>query len=99
MGNKLWEPLVCMGVGGCLLEEFVEVCVEGWVLTYDGLDDVALWVDDDLGWETFDGVLGWDIRGAWTIDVLPRKFVLLYGCWRFYKKRKKLKEEQKIFEG
>lgn len=26
-------------------------------------------------------------------------FVLLYGYWRFYKKRKKLKEEQKIFEG
>ena len=26
-------------------------------------------------------------------------FGLLYGCWRFYKKRKKLKEEQKIFEG
>lgn len=71
---------MCMGVGGCLLEEFVEICVEGWVFAYDGLDDVALWVDDDLGWETFDGVLGWDIRGAWTIDVLPREFVLLYGC-------------------
>lgn len=26
-------------------------------------------------------------------------FLLLYGYWRFYKKRKKLKEEQTIFEG
>ena len=65
-------------------EQLVEEGVERGILTGEGLQYVALRVDDDLRGEALNGIVVGDVAfSARIVHVEPRQLVLFDGCFPF----------------
>lgn len=62
-----------------LFQNFIEQGVECWILTHDGLHNLAVRTHNYLGRETLDTIFIQKIATLWIIHVNPRQLMLLYG--------------------
>lgn len=62
-----------------LFQNFIKQGVECRILTHNGLHNLAVRTDDNLGWEALNSILVEYIATLWIIDVNPWQLMLLYG--------------------
>ena len=68
-----------------LAECLIEQGIEGGILADDGLDNLALGINEDLCGEALDAVSVQDLAVvAWTKDVEPGQLMLLHGSFPLF---------------